>query len=253
MTHSAGVGRADGRVARRRPLLLASTCTSATSTGSSRTSSPPSTCATRDCQNFVEVYDILHPLQPMEQPAPAAHQPVLPAPAGARRGTSWRRRLGASAVVRGQRRPARTGRDIPHARTTGRRRYWSPIVGAEAQVTRERVAHVRHDGAQAPRGQRPRRRRVPAGLTTGQRRQVRRLGHLLPAAGRTTAASAATSPSPGSAASAFQVGAQRQPRPGLAAPGTCPTTASVQSATSPPAPAASACGDRCARERRCSR
>ena len=29
----------------------------------------------RDCQNFVEVYDILHPLQPMEDPRPLRTSP----------------------------------------------------------------------------------------------------------------------------------------------------------------------------------
>ena len=80
-------------------------------------------------------------------------------------------------------------------------RYWSPIVGAEAQATRERRRAVRHDGAQA--ASRSAGRGAAAflqRLTTGRRRQVRRLGHLLPAARRATAGSAATSPSPASAA-----------------------------------------------------
>ncbi len=32
----------------------------------------------RDCQNFVEVYDIIHPLQPMEEPRPLRTSPFYP-------------------------------------------------------------------------------------------------------------------------------------------------------------------------------
>ena len=67
----------------------------------------------RGCQNFVEVYDILHPLQPMEQPRPLRTSPFYAAQQelGARlpRG----QRLGAAAVVRGQRRRCWSGCDDP--------------------------------------------------------------------------------------------------------------------------------------------
>jgi len=32
----------------------------------------------RDCQNYIEVYDILHPLQPMEAPRPIRTTPIEP-------------------------------------------------------------------------------------------------------------------------------------------------------------------------------
>ena len=91
-------------------------------------------------QNFVEVYDILHPLQPMELPRPLRDAPV---PRPARR--SWapcssRARLGAAALVRGERRPARavrgpdprraaTGRRATGRRSPGRRR-WRPATAS---------------------------------------------------------------------------------------------------------------------------
>jgi dimethylglycine oxidase len=92
----------------------------------------------RDCQNFVEVYDIKHPLQPMEDPRPMRTSPFYPR----------QRELGAVFVeANGWERPQWyeanahlvAGRDIPRPGEWASR-YWSPIVAAEAQVTRERVA-----------------------------------------------------------------------------------------------------------------
>ncbi len=92
----------------------------------------------RDCQNFAEVYDIIHPLQPMAQPRPLRTSPfyqrqqelggVFLEAAG------WERPQWLEANL-----PLLEGRDIvtPNAWSA---RYWSPIVGAEAQATRERVA-----------------------------------------------------------------------------------------------------------------
>ncbi|MDX6349760.1 MAG: dimethylglycine oxidase [Streptomyces sp.] len=92
----------------------------------------------RDCQNFVEVYDILHPLQPSGDP-----RPIRTSPFHARQqeldawfleATGWERpqwyEANASLV---------DGRSIPTPNDWAAR-YWSPIVGAEAQVTRETVA-----------------------------------------------------------------------------------------------------------------
>ncbi|WP_169950416.1 FAD-dependent oxidoreductase [Microbispora sp. H11081] len=137
VTHSAGVGRAmaewlvDGHcssfdlhecdVNRFEPHQLA-----------------PDYVLARDCRNFVEVYDIIHPLQPMEEPRPLRLSPFH----------TRQRELDAFFLEAvGYERPqwyganARLleGRDIP---TPGdwAARYWSPIVGAEAQATRESVA-----------------------------------------------------------------------------------------------------------------
>ena len=79
----------------------------------------------RGQQNFIEVYDIIHPLQPMEQPRPLRTSPFYPRQrelgAVFLEGAGWERPL----LVRGQRRPA--GRPCP-ARDDWSARYWSPIA-----------------------------------------------------------------------------------------------------------------------------
>ncbi len=89
-------------------------------------------------QNYVEVYDILHPLQPMESPRPMRTSPFY----------SRQQELGAVFLeAAGWERPqwyaANTGlvdgRDIPVPHDWAAQ-FWSPIVGAEAQATREGVA-----------------------------------------------------------------------------------------------------------------
>ncbi|MXG91015.1 FAD-dependent oxidoreductase [Nocardioides flavescens] len=92
----------------------------------------------RDCQNFREVYDILHPLQPMDSPRNVRVSPFF----------AREQELGAYFL------PA-TGWERPHwyAANAGllerhdvatpnawAARYWDPIVGAEAEATREGVA-----------------------------------------------------------------------------------------------------------------
>ena len=92
----------------------------------------------RDCQNFVEVYDILHPLQPSGDPRPIRTSPFY----------SRQQELGAVFLeANGWERPhwyesnagLVEGRSIVTPNDWAAR-YWSPIVGAEAQVTRETVA-----------------------------------------------------------------------------------------------------------------
>ncbi|MFR0354269.1 GcvT family protein [Streptomyces sediminimaris] len=137
VTHSAGVGRAvaewlvDGHcssfdlhecdVNRFEPHQLA-----------------PEYVLARDCQNFVEVYDILHPLQPSGDPRPIRTSPFHPRQqehgAFFLEANGWERPQWYEANA-----PLVEGRSIP---TPGdwAARYWSPVVGAEAQVTRETVA-----------------------------------------------------------------------------------------------------------------
>lgn len=92
----------------------------------------------RDCQNFVEVYDLLHPLQPMESPRPLRLSPFH----------ERQRALGAFFLeANGWERPQwyesnaaeAIGRDVAVPGEWASR-YWSRVVGAEAQITRERVA-----------------------------------------------------------------------------------------------------------------
>lgn len=92
----------------------------------------------RSCQNFVEVYDVLHPLQPMDSPRPLRTSPF------------YRRQqeLGALFLeANGWERPHwfEANADLPEVaevpdRNDWAARFWSPICGAEALVTRKRVA-----------------------------------------------------------------------------------------------------------------
>jgi len=97
----------------------------------------PSYVLERSCQNFVEVYDILHPLQPMESPRPLRTSPFLPR----------QQELGAVFLEGGGwERPHwyEANADLPTGEVPARdpwsARYWSPIAAAEARATRERVA-----------------------------------------------------------------------------------------------------------------
>jgi glycine cleavage system aminomethyltransferase T/glycine/D-amino acid oxidase-like deaminating enzyme len=92
----------------------------------------------RDSQNFIEVYDILHPLDP-----PKTLRPIRVSPFVQRQ-----RELGAVFLeANGWERPQWyeanaglvSGRDLPTPNDWAGR-FWSPIVGAEAQYTREAVA-----------------------------------------------------------------------------------------------------------------
>ncbi|MFB9902731.1 GcvT family protein [Allokutzneria oryzae] len=98
----------------------------------------PDYIAERGCQNFVEVYDILHPSQPMESPRPLRVSPFH----------TRQRELGAVFLeAAGWERPhwysananLAEGLDLP-GRDSWSARYWSPIAAAEARHTREKVA-----------------------------------------------------------------------------------------------------------------
>jgi glycine cleavage system aminomethyltransferase T len=98
----------------------------------------PAYLLTRSARAFIEVYDIIHPLQPMEEPRPLRVSPFY----------QRQRELGAYFLeAAGWERPQWyeanaplvADRPIP-PRTGWAGRYWSPIVGAEHLVTRERVA-----------------------------------------------------------------------------------------------------------------
>ncbi|MFJ3891690.1 FAD-dependent oxidoreductase [Streptomyces sp. NPDC090083] len=98
----------------------------------------PAYVLARDCQNFVEVYDILHPLQPSGDP-----RPIRTSPFHTRQQEHGAVFLEAAGWERPQWYEANSalleGRSIPTPNDWAAR-YWSPIVGAEAQATRETVA-----------------------------------------------------------------------------------------------------------------
>ncbi|NBE96982.1 FAD-dependent oxidoreductase [Nonomuraea sp. KC401] len=103
----------------------------------------------RGKQNFVEVYDVIHPLQPMESPRPLRTSPFHPR----------QRELGGFFLeAAGWERPHWFEANAPLLEDLVRRtdehdgvlgaaqrdewasRYWSPIAAAESYATRERVA-----------------------------------------------------------------------------------------------------------------
>lgn len=92
----------------------------------------------RSCQAFVEVYDVLHPLQPAEKPRGLRTSPFYPR----------QRELGAFFLeAGGWERPhwyeanaeLAEGLQLPE-RGAWASQFWSPIAAAEARATRERVA-----------------------------------------------------------------------------------------------------------------
>lgn len=99
----------------------------------------PAYVAERSAQNFREVYDIVHPLQPPERP-----RPLRVAPFHARTAELGAVYLPASGWERPQwyeaNAPLLDDLDEIPARDAWSARHWSPIAAAEARVTRERVA-----------------------------------------------------------------------------------------------------------------
>lgn len=94
----------------------------------------PDFVTARGKQNFVEVYDVVHPLQPMEEPRPLRVSPFH----------VRQRELGAYFLeAAGWERPhwfeSNPPGDAPK-RGEWAARYWSPIAATEAAATRERVA-----------------------------------------------------------------------------------------------------------------
>jgi glycine cleavage system aminomethyltransferase T/glycine/D-amino acid oxidase-like deaminating enzyme len=92
----------------------------------------------RSSQSFQEVYDVIHPQQPMEEPRPLRTSPFYPR----------QKELGAYFLeASGWERPQwyganeslLAGLEIPELEEWAGR-YWSPIVGAEHLATRSRVA-----------------------------------------------------------------------------------------------------------------
>jgi hypothetical protein len=98
----------------------------------------PTYLLARSARAFIEVYDVIHPLQPMEEPRPLRVSPFYQRQrelgAYFLEASGWERPQWYEANA-----PLVADRPIP-PRTGWAGRYWSPIVGAEHLVTRERVA-----------------------------------------------------------------------------------------------------------------
>ena len=98
----------------------------------------PAYVLAKDCQNYVEVYDILHPLEPMLEPRPMRTSPFYP-----RQAELGAYFLEASGWERPQWYEANAGllERYPVERPNHwAATHWSPIVGAEARATRDGVA-----------------------------------------------------------------------------------------------------------------
>jgi len=136
VTHSAGVGRAVAEwIANGHSSIDMHECDINRFEEFQRTASY---VRERGSQNYVEVYDILHPLQPMESPRPLRTSPFY-----ARQQELGGYFLEATGWERPQWYEANQGLlsryDVPRPGDWAAR-YWSPIVGAEARATREGVA-----------------------------------------------------------------------------------------------------------------
>lgn len=98
----------------------------------------PAYVADRGAQQFVEVYDVIHPLQPMDRPRPLRVSPfhIRQQQLGAHflEGGGWERPHWYEANA-----PLAQGLELP-PRDAWSARHWSPIAAAEAHATRERVA-----------------------------------------------------------------------------------------------------------------
>ncbi|MET7363691.1 FAD-dependent oxidoreductase [Streptomyces sp. NPDC005562] len=136
VTHSAGVARAvaewmvDGR-----PSLDLHACELTRFEDAQRS---PAYVAERGAQQFVEVYDVIHPLQPMDRPRPLRVSPFYARQqelgAVFLEGGGWERPHWYEANA-----PLAEGVEVP-GRDAWSARHWSPIAAAEARATRERVA-----------------------------------------------------------------------------------------------------------------
>ncbi len=160
VTHSAGVAKAVAEwMVHGRPEIDVHECDLTRFEDAQRS---PSYVRDRGSQQFVEVYDVLHPLQPMERPRPLRVSPFYARQqelgAYFLEGGGWERphwyeanaALAASlaAPPTAPLVPPLTASDDPLAaslrplpeRDAWSARHWSPIVAAEARATREKVA-----------------------------------------------------------------------------------------------------------------
>jgi len=137
VTHSAGVGRAVAE------LLAEGSCSTFDLHGCELTrfeefQLAPAYVLERNCTSFDEVYDIIHPLQPLESPRPLRTSPFHPRQqelgAVFLEATGWERPQWYAAND-GLAEGLEVFTPDPWAA-----RFWSPTVAAEAKATRERAA-----------------------------------------------------------------------------------------------------------------
>ncbi|WP_199552506.1 FAD-dependent oxidoreductase [Streptomyces sp. N35] len=136
VTHSAGVARALAEwITTGHPGIDLHECEVTRFEDAQRS---PAYVAERGAQQFIEVYDVLHPLQPMERPRPLRVSPFHARQqelgAFSLEGGGWERPHWYEANA-----PLTESLDLPE-RAAWSARYWSPIAAAEALATRERVA-----------------------------------------------------------------------------------------------------------------
>ncbi|MGK9464067.1 GcvT family protein [Streptomyces sp. G6] len=136
VTHSAGVAKAVAEwMVSGRPGIDVHECDLTRFEEAQRS---PAYVRERGSQQFVEVYDVVHPLQPMDRPRPLRVSPfhARQQQLGAHflEGGGWERPHWYEAnagLAEGLRLPARDAWSA---------RHWSPVAAAEALATRERVA-----------------------------------------------------------------------------------------------------------------
>ena len=136
ITHAAGVGKAAAEwIAQGTPGVDLRECDLHRFEPWARS---PAYLGRRAAQQYDEVYDVIHPLQPMEQPRPLRvspfHRRQEELGAYFLESAGWERPHWFEANA-----PLVAGRTIP-GREEWAARYWSPVVGAEHQATRERAA-----------------------------------------------------------------------------------------------------------------
>ncbi|MDG4860404.1 FAD-dependent oxidoreductase [Streptomyces sp. T-3] len=136
VTHSAGVARAVAEwMTTGHPGIDIHECDLTRFEDAQRS---PAYISERGAQQFIEVYDVIHPLQPMDRPRPLRVSPfhIRQAELGAYslEGGGWERPHWFEANA-----PLTAGLALP-GRDAWSARHWSPIAAAEAKATRERVA-----------------------------------------------------------------------------------------------------------------
>ena len=151
----------------------------------------PAFVRARGAQQYREVYDVIHPREPVERRATAARQPVPRAPGRARRRDASRAPAGSARSGTRRREPRRR----PGAAARWSARFWAPAALAEHRATRERAGLFDLSPFTKIDGARPRGARVPAAPRRERRRPAARDDRLHRDAHARAVRSCATSPS----------------------------------------------------------